>query len=153
MKDTLNKRHWVIFFTLNLVMLLGYITVSYFNYSLVIGHLAGVVSFLFFSLSISLLFRENKQKEGEKSIKKTKSIKVVLFLLIALVNTLIIFGCAGLNYLLRTQNPYQSIGFWPINLITFATPYTLILISAIVEIVLVRLDRKKGKEDGQIAQT
>ena len=136
MKDIVNKRFWIIFWTLNSCFALIYLAFAYLNYSLILGHIAGCLTFLFFICCSSLLFRQKNSNKDIK-IKLIKAKNVMFFILISIGTLLIVSIFFLVNYFYRKYvDKTINLFFYIINFLTFATPFLTFTITCIVEVIL-----------------
>ncbi|ACF07003.1 Uncharacterised protein [Metamycoplasma arthritidis] len=150
MKDIVNKRFWVIFFTLNLVTSLIYLAFSFKWYSLLLGHIAGVISFLIFISLTYLAIKLVVLKKPNNKLTKTRALAIFLMFLVLVVNSLIILAFIMINRLVVTHYAKSSvqIGLWPINMFTFSTPYLLVIFVGLVDSLAKNKQTKRKDENG-----
>ena len=144
MKDIISKRFWIVFLTLNSCFALIYLAFAYINYSLILGHAAGCLTFSFFIYCSSLLFKE---KNSNKDIKiKPSKAKNILFFTLSSIGTLIIVSIFFLiNYLYRKYvDKTINLFFKIVNFLTFATPFLLFTLTCLIEVIANRKDLKKN---------
>lgn len=150
MKDIVNKRFWVLLFTLNLVTSLIYLAFSFKWYPLLLGHLAGVISFLIFISLTMLVIKLIFPKKPKSNTRKTRVLAILLMLLVFAVNFAVILGFVLINRLLITHyaKSTYSIGFWPINMISFSSPYLLVVFVALLDSLTTRKQIKRKDTNG-----
>ncbi|AWX69663.1 hypothetical protein [[Mycoplasma] anseris] len=147
MKDTLNKKNWIPYIILNVVMLLGFCSLAEINFSLVIGHLAGIFSILIFLGGLALVFKISFSKKEDASVKKIKSLVLILVALVLILNLGIIVGLFFANhyYVTHFHLNKSNIAFYPFNMITFTTPYILLTINFFIIGIINFVKAKKSQ--------
>ena len=144
MKDIISKRFWIVFWTLNSCFVLIYLAFAYINCSLILGHIAGCLTFSFFIYCSSLLFKEKNSNKDIK-IKPSKAKNVVFFALLSIGTLIIVSIFFLINYLYRKYvDKTINLFFKIINFLTFATPFLLFTLTCLIEVIANRKDLKKN---------
>lgn len=144
MKDIISKRFWIVFWTFNSCFALIYLAFAYINCSLILGHVAGCLTFSFFIYCSSLLFKEKNSNKDIK-IKPSKAKNVVFFALLSIGTLIIVSIFFLINYLYRKYvDKTINLFFKIINFLTFATPFLLFTLTCLIEVIANRKDLKKN---------
>ena len=144
MKDIISKRFWIVFWTLNSCFALIYLAFAYINYSLILGYVAGCLTFSFFIYCSSLLFKEKNSNKDIK-IKPSKAKNIMFFVLLSIGTLIIVSIFFLINYLYRKYvDKTINLFFKIVNFLTFATPFLLFTLTCLIEVIANRKDLKKN---------
>ncbi|PZV99240.1 hypothetical protein BCF89_1099 [Metamycoplasma auris] len=152
------KRFWVTYATLNISLLLIFSAIAFTNYSLLAGYTIGMVSFLFFLLSLKLILKllnstKTNKINVEKKLKRKSGFFFFIAFLISFLSLILNIGLFTLfiwiNYL-YTKNYHVSsnIAFFPFNTIAMTSPY-LLLSGYIIIWGFIALIKTKNKKKGE----
>ncbi|WP_427867548.1 hypothetical protein [Mycoplasmopsis arginini] len=142
------KLFWITYTTLNIALLLIFSAIAFLDYSLLLGYLVGIVSFLLFLVMLKLSLRLIKNSIDSNSKKQYKTrmfIAILIFLLLMILNVAILGFFIWINSYYHSIYPSSNLAFFPFNTITITAPYLLLSVFSIIWAVIFAI--KKRKED------
>ncbi|MGX9357690.1 hypothetical protein ACWXVJ_00655 [Mycoplasma sp. 773] len=142
----MEKKIWITYTTLNVALLLIFSSMSFFDYSLLLGYLVGIVSFLLFLLSVYVILKIVKNSinvQGKKHYKIRMLISVLIFFALNIFNGAIFAIFIYINTYLHKDYPGLNAAFFPFNTITMTAPYILLSIFSIVWAVVTMVNKRK----------
>ncbi|WP_045434013.1 hypothetical protein [Metamycoplasma canadense] len=146
------KNFWIIYTTLNISLMLIFASLAFFDYSLILGFLVGMISFLLFLLLIKLALKMVKNSI-ETQEKKQYKIKLYTAFLIFLLLLFLNLGLLSLfiwvnSYYHHNYNNETNIAFFPFNVITITSPYLLLSIFSIIWGIYLLIKTKRKEDNG-----
>lgn len=142
------KIFWITYTTLNIALLLIFSSIAFLDYSLLLGYLVGIVSFLLFLVILKLslnLIKNSINSNSKKQYRIRMFIAILIFLLLMFLNIGILGLFVWLNSYYHSIYPSSNVAFSPFNTITITAPYLLLSVFSIIWTVVVLI--KKRKED------
>lgn len=145
------KNFWITYTTLNISLFLILASVSFFDYSLLLGHLVGIVSFLLFLISLKIvlkLVKNSLETQDKKQYKIKKFIAILVFLLLIVFNGCIFSLFIWINVHVNSNNELYNVAFFPFNTIAMTFPYLLMSIYSIAWAVVLFIKNKRKENNG-----